>query len=364
MRQAVLFGNGLNLKFGGSKYLNGRIIRRGFSWLRQDHKIYPMVPPETVTFFSTIYTQVPDILAGKYDDVENGTQEEELIRFKRIYADTEVHNIGDIGLEDYFLIIHIIYSFRRHHHIKIDDANVFSKAKELEASECIRDMFLVGIYNGGKINQLYRRYSPGFVKFINTFDSVYTTNYDANLDCVYKGEVQHLHGQFNRLDQRYDPKSLRNKLFDDQFVANNLVNVPGYEYLHSTALMDYSGNRKRETINKLNNLAQITEQDIRRIPDGRVDPLEKQLALEAVQLKSENSSLNFQTISAFDDFQKFEGTISVVGLSTANDNHIFGPRQDVQYVYYYFSVQDRENAENVLPNSTTFIPVAELWSKF
>lgn len=100
--RAVIFGNGLNIKFGGKDYFNGKIIRRGFSSLQQNKKVYEMVPVETVQLLKVMYKTVPDIIAGLYDDIDN-TLTNELAHFKKSYDSSKITDIGSVGMEDYFL---------------------------------------------------------------------------------------------------------------------------------------------------------------------------------------------------------------------------------------------------------------------
>ncbi|MFT8425155.1 MAG: hypothetical protein ABF682_02385 [Liquorilactobacillus sp.] len=362
MKNAVIFGNGLNIKFGGKDYSNAKIIRRGFNTLRQDHKVYDVVPRETLAFFSKLYTLIPEVLSGAYDDTDDVQNDSLLKRFKSVYSSRTLHDMGDIGLEDYLFVAHLIYSSRRKYPVLPDDRDTFSLGQENEALECIQDMLLIGIYNHGKVNRLFSRYSPAFIQFVNAFDAVFTTNYDLNLDNIYSNTVHHIHGQFDVLNQLYDPHSLRNSLSDKQFDANKLANKPGYEYLHSTALMGYSGELKYQTLANMNNLSRLTKADILQVPDSGVDLREKRLALEAQQKIDDDPTLSFQSMLAIENYERFSGEISIIGLSPENDSHVFTDREGVTYRYYYFSDQDVRSAKNTLPSSTEYVSVAELWN--
>jgi hypothetical protein len=360
--KAALFGNGINIKFGGKNYLNKKIIRRGSNFLRQDHKVYELVPPETLKFFDYMFHSAPDFIRGLYDEVADDCPEE-LTHFKQSYSNRPLVDIGDIGLEDYFLMLHLIYKYNRLKLTGTEDEQWFTNAKEKQSAECLRDMFLMGIYNHGKINRLYQRYSQNFVRFLNTFDKIFTTNYDSNLDYVFEGTVFHIHGQFDVLDQLYDPSSLRNSLSDHQYTANNLTNLPMYLYLHSTALMNYSGKNKFDHIVAENNLSILTIGDIEKVPDSMIDPTTKKLALEAAEIHEQNPQLSLQSMPAINEYLNFSGEMSIIGLSAANDNHIFSDHKGVSYTYYYFSDSDLALAQAELPSNASFSPVSALWNQ-
>lgn len=360
--RAVIFGNGLNIKFGGKDYFNGKIIRRGFSSLQQNKKVYEMVPVETVQLLKVMYKTVPDIIAGLYDDIDN-TLTNELAHFKKSYDSSKITDIGSVGMEDYFLVLHLIYQNKRIHNQGTITESTFSIEKEKEAMECFRDLCLMGIYNNGKINQLYQRYSNQFSDFVNRFDLVFTTNYDSNLDTIYQGTVQHIHGQFDVLDQLYNPNSFRNSLSDDQFNRNKLVNLEKYRYLHSTALMNYSGQQKFEQLTLKKELNELTVKDIMKVPDSMVDSEAKQLAIEAKKKQVNDSSLMFQYSEALEAYLDFTGELSIIGLSASNDNHIFTDHNQVKYTYYYFSEEDLILAQKILPESAKFKAVQDLWEE-
>ncbi|ASN60922.1 hypothetical protein CG419_09960 [Latilactobacillus curvatus] len=361
--KGIIFGNGLNIKFGGKAYFNGKILRRGFSLLQQKKDVYSVVPPETLDFFKEMYKSVPDIIDGLYDNVDTSVKVE-LKHFKENYILKDITDIGSIGMEDYFLVLHLIFQYNRNFYRGTDNEMYYNVTAEQQAAECFRDLCLLGIYNGGKLDKLHTRYSAKFIEYINQFDSVFTTNYDVNLDAVYRGSVQHIHGQFDVLDQRYDPLSFRNMLSDNQFNKNNLINPEKYLFLHSTALMDYSGQHKFDKLMAEKNLNNITVQEIMKVPDSMVNIESKELAIEAKNKQKENPSLEFQYSKALEKYMDFSGELSIIGLSASNDNHIFVNHKKVKYMYYYYSAEDLKLAKRILPNGSIYKPVQELWDSF
>ncbi|PBQ22522.1 hypothetical protein CNR29_00225 [Levilactobacillus brevis] len=358
----VLFGNGLNMKFGGNEYRNGEILQRGFDILSQDKTMQILCPPETLEFFNKMYESASDVANGLYDDAADDC-ESELHHFKINYGQKSIDDIGQVGMEDYFLVLHLMFRWNRKYNSMEDAKKIFSIEQERMATECFRDLCLVGIYNLGNINNLSKRYSKEFISYINDFDNVFTTNYDLNLDEVYNGTVQHIHGQFNILDQLYDPHSFRNSLSDDQFRTHNLKNIPGYEYLHSTALMNYSGKSKFNYMMNEHRLNNLSMEDILALPAGSAKESEIKLALEAKERMKKDSSLRFQEYDAYENFKKISGSLTIIGLSPENDNHIFDQVNKLNTIFYYYSDEDKISAENTMKKSTSFKKVSDLWKK-
>lgn len=357
--KSILFGNGLNIKFGGNEYGNGNILYRGSAALKRDKKLGTLCPPEMLVFFHEMYEVVPDVINGLYDAVADDCVAE-LNHFKVNYGQKKIKDVGQIGMEDYFLVLHLMYKFNRSYSAS---KSLFSIEQEREAAELFRDLCLVGIYNSGKINQLNQQYSEEFVSYINEFDNVFTTNYDLNLDAVYSGVVQHLHGQFNVLDQLYDPNSFRNSLSDNQFETNNLKNIPGYEYIHSTALMNYSGVNKFKRIMDEHRLNNLSIEDVLSLPEGVAKDSEIKLALEAKRRVQEDPSLQFQEYDAYEKFKQISDSLTIIGLSPANDNHIFSQVNKLDSTFYYYSDKDKDSAQKSMTEGTTFRNVSDLWTE-
>jgi len=103
----------------------------------------------------------------------------------------------------------------------------------------MRTAYLWSIYNDGKLDNLYHQYSEKFIDYLKGFDSVFTTNYDSNIDCAIGKEIYHIHGWFKQRAAVYDYESFRNQLPDapikDVSVDEN------YYYLYSNALTTHCG---------------------------------------------------------------------------------------------------------------------------
>ena len=84
------------------------------------------------------------------------------------------------------------------------------------------------IYNHGKLNLLHKEYSLGLVDYLKSFDNIFTTNYDSNLESATGKEIYHIHGQFDKLSETYNPTSFRNHLNDNHlkgYLTNQNINI-------------------------------------------------------------------------------------------------------------------------------------------
>ena len=98
-----------------------------------------------------------------------------------------------------------------------------------QVREALRIAYLFAIYNDGKLNELYRLYPRKFVDYLKDFDTIFTTNYDSNVDSVVEKTVYHIHGQFDKLASVYDRTSFRNQMPDAPI--RDCTIDPSYLYL-------------------------------------------------------------------------------------------------------------------------------------
>src|SRR5690625_2678470 len=95
------------------------------------------------------------------------------------------------------------------------------------------------IYNHGKLNELHKQYSDRFLEYLLQFDKIFTTNYDKNIELATGKDAYHIHGQFDRYSEVYNPGSFRNQLDDDPL--KDIHNDIEFMYLQSTALSTHCG---------------------------------------------------------------------------------------------------------------------------
>ena len=348
--------------------MNRKIIKRARNNLYTGTYPKNLYHFDTILYFEKLFQNVPAILKGDYDPYTTGIRKGSLDHFKNRYSGRKTIKLDDVGMEDYFLI-HFLVSNR---------CNTVNPDRYI-ITQSIKMMLVDSIYNGGKIQELHKNYSKKFINYLNTFQNIFTTNYDRNLEVASSSNVHYLHGAFHILSEVYDPDSFRNSLADNQFVKNGLSNPEGYEYLHSTALMAYSGEDKEF----LSEFPDIANQALEKLVDDyktnltlrnvidqweyAESPLERN-TYSAIMLKLKED-VEFQTTDSFNSFEEIEGELQILGLSPENDNHIFSRINEnskiTKIVFYYFSEDDKKAAQAVFENEILVLkPVKKFWKTY
>ncbi len=337
----LIVGNGVNIQFGGLDYTNRSIINRAIDNVRNNTFSSVAYPYEILEWFYRLYSQHINILKGKYDlYAVFDDEKEELTSYKKHYDKrTKIH---DIGFEDYFFIQAL---FIRKEKIK--------EISEYELHEFLKRFFLESIYNDGKINEIYKLFSDGFISFLLDFDSLLTTNYDQNIEFSTNREVSYLHGSFHFLEDVYNPNSFRNKLSDKP--SDNHPYIKGLEYLFSNAISDSSSKHKQfsadmsfqanEAINKFTEAYRNNPELKAQIEEWKHSDNEIVKKLyESIQIKIEDSSQKYSENIKLEVLSKINGIVSIIGLSPNNDMHIFKKLDDNididQILYYYYSKEE------------------------
>ena len=78
-----------------------------------------------------------------------------------------------------------------------------------------------------------------FIEYLQGFDKIFTVNYDSNVESATGKQIIHLHGQFDKVSDVYDPKSMRNHLPDAPI--NEIHIDPNYAFLYSNPISTHSG---------------------------------------------------------------------------------------------------------------------------
>lgn len=306
MKKNILIGNGINIQFGGKdQYSNWAILHRLFENMKNG-KYETILPAcnkdEQLQMFQSMHDVIVDIT--HYTPSERYLfLQMEIERVKKQY--NKEASLEDIGLEDYFLALEYA--------IKSEDSDEFVHQAKRELQMPMLD----AIYNDGKINDL--NYGSGFEKFIESFDSVYTINYDGNLD-KYRSDVHHLHGEFSRLAPEYSIESNFSKANPDKCKANTMI--PGFSHVYSNSIMSW------------------------------------------YWLEKYGEWLDEESVYGADSFKKMEGKLAIVGMSPCNDEHLFLMinQSGISSVdYYYHSDDDRNRMQQKINKPITYRKVEKLW---
>jgi len=368
----ILIGNGVNIVCGGTEHTNKEIILRTIEFCKADdfpNHIIVDDPILAIEFLGRIYMELPDILSGKYDRYAVSSHERQALEdVKTKYGNNSRLIMTDIGFEDYYFLYDMVC---RKYGIHNPDRYF--------VRETIKKLFLHGIYNGGKVNKVYESYPEKFCRYLEAFENIFTTNYDSNLESATGHDVYHLHGAFSCRADVYNPDSPRNRMADAPIKDFDIDT--DYEYLYSNALTDYCGANKEFSMKQgvqansaIDNLcrAYMSNPEIKKqIDSWEMDSnsLVRKMA-EAVKIKLKEPGIRFTEGFSINAFETMEGELVILGLSSANDTHLFrhidGRSKITGIEYYYFSEQEKTDAESVLSEhvrlgQVKFSPVQDFW---
>lgn len=370
----LLVGNGINIEFDNKNYTTQQIVLRILKNCdRDDFPAHIIVnePYLMKNYIGQLFLEARIALQGGYDQYVNcDFEEKSLASFKeQYYKNLSTLRITDIGFEDYYLI----------HDLACHKTQT-KNPEQYYVRESMRVAYLLSIYNDGKLDELHKKYPDSLIQYLRSFDSIFTTNYDSNIDSVVENQVYHIHGWFKHRQAIYDTNSFRNQLPDAPI--NDIAIDEAYYYLYSNALTTHCGAYKEFQLkqstyaneattklaiayNKLPNVKQDVDSWIK--SDNKV----LQNMGYSVILKVNNPSLSFVDNYHFDKFTKISGDLEILGLSPWNDFHIFEAidQSNVENcTYYYFSDEQRDKVKTILPTlfakgSLHFLPLGEFWEK-
>ena len=351
----LLVGNGTNIQFDSQSYTTKQIVLRILkNFEREDFPSHVIADPKYTlrNYIGLLFMEIQGVVEGKYDGYANNTDERDsLLSFKERYKDLETRvKITDIGFEDYYLL-HDLFCHK--HHIMNPD--------QFYIREALKLAYVHSIYNDGRLNSLHTKYPDKYVQYLSSFDNIFTTNYDSNIESVTGKVVFHIHGQFDILDEAYNIESFRNQLPDAPI--KNTVFDEKYFYLYSNVISTHCGAYKRFFINQ-NTIANEaidafvhsyeTNEEQKAIIDSWLDSKNQLLSNlgNAIKLKTENHSLCFMEYYHFDEFDNITGELEILGLSPWNDFHIFETINSAKLnscVFYYFNESECEKIADLLP---------------
>lgn len=368
----LLAGNGINIQFNSTDYTTQQIVLRILKNCdREDFPSHIIVnfPYLLKNYLGQLFLEAREVINGNYNQYANCSAERaSLESFCEQYASKiSTLRMTDIGFEDYYLL-----------HDLCCHKNGITNPEQFYAREGLRFAYLFAIYNDGKLNELHQLYSHKFIDYLNQFDSIFTTNYDANIDSVVGNTVYHIHGQFDKLAAVYDPDSFRNRLPDAPIKECEVD--PKYFYLYSNALSTHCGQYKEFQLKQyslanpaMEKLADAYLKDPRVKSDVDAWTKDKNTITAnmgyAVQMKVMHPELTFTDDYHFDKLSQIKGELVILGLSPWNDFHIFETIDKSEIdscVFYYFSKEQCDKVASLLPtikqrNALHFSSAQEFW---
>ena len=361
--KSIIIGNGVNIQFDGSDYTNKSIIQRALTILDSGLYSKDVYTEEIEVWLKLLYQEFPNFLKGDYDKLavfEN--EKEEIKSLKQRYSrKTEIY---EIGFEDFFLLSEL--------HCR---KNKIGNPEKYYFREFLRRVFLDSIFNNGLINQIHKNFSSRFVEFIKSFDNIFTTNYDRNIELATNREVLYLHGAFHILDSVYDEKSFRNLLPDKP--VENTPAIPGYEHVFSTALTDNSGENKQssaESSELANSALDKFVDGIKKTPELK-NEIEKWKNVdndivrnfyEAIKLRTSNPDTRFSVDYALNELKEINGAVAIIGLSPNNDSHILSTivnNRKIKNIEYFYYGKSEKNKILSYDKKIKTLDVKEFWAK-
>lgn len=364
--QNVLIGNGLIIQFGGKRYTNSGIINRALGNVRSGRFPEHLYPSECAVLLHVLHQEYLSVLDGAYDKFAGPSFEKAALEdFKARYRRRRACAVDEIGFEDYFLLFEIV-----HNKLRVTNPERF------HVRGVFRRMFLDAVFDDGAIQTVHERFPSAMADWISSWDVVLTTNYDSNLESISAREVLHIHGAFDVLSDVYDPDSFRNQLSEDLLDGEEVDWT--YPHLYSSCLVSYVSHMKSFSMRQssmansaMDKFAAAHKDD----PSVRAEieswdesvPLLRRMR-EAIELKSANPELEHSEQYPIGDFRKISGTLTIVGLSPMNDNHVFdevaaNDAIDVVEHYYYEETEAAEVAERLSGKELTLLNVRNLWDE-
>lgn len=364
----LLVGNGVNIQHGGYNFSNNAIVLRTLQNFTKGNfptHILSDEPLLSKLHLGYLFTIIPNVLNGEYDSVANCTAEKfSISEFKQRYSNRKMLKMTDVGFEDYYLLHDLIC-----HKCKVQNPEMF------DVRESIVGCFLHSIFDNNQVNTLSSKYMPVFIEWLNTFQSIFTTNYDSNIDNVVEIPVHHLHGDFVTRKEIYDSDSFRNQLPDCPI--KDCVIDENYPHLYSTALSTHSGSYKEMHL-KQKQLANsgaekfasayLSNKSVKMDVDSwknDENPLIANL-YESIMLKLKNPDIEFKQQYPIEEFRAMAGELVILGLSPYNDKHIFeiiNSSEITNCIFYFYDEKECILVKKLLPQKTVdFKPAKTFWN--
>ena len=352
----LLTGNGINCQFDKESYTSKQLVLRILkNCADADFPTNIIVdqPYLLKNYLGKLFLFSREIIRGEYDQYAFGSAEKEsLASFKERYrSNLRLLKMTDICFEDYYLI-----------HDLVCHKNRINNPDQYIIREAMRTAYLYAIYNKGRINELYLQYPEHFIRYLKSFDNIFTTNYDLNIENAIQNSVIHLHGQFNVFSDVYDANSLRNLLPDAPIRSAEID--PAFHYLYSNAITTHSGGYKEFIIKQSSTAnkcvegfasAYKTNTGIKEQVDSWIHSSNTLLVNfgYAVIIKARNPNAQFTERYEFDKFKHMLGDLDILGISPWNDFHLFdaiNKSKISRCTYYYYDESNCLQVQKLLPH--------------
>ena len=252
-KKSVLLGNGINIQFGGKAYSNRFILSRiVFNALCDEYDSLfesTLSGKEIENIFRGLLPTDNSVLDGKYDEIRTDEEEvnEAVAEFKVQNANrSKFEHYYEIPLEDWFLLLRLFF---------LDNPDLSDMWKA--SKQGFEWMILDAIYNEGRIQEVYQKMKKPVKRYFKSFDSIFTLNYDNNIEKLTNKTVYHLHGDYSVLADSENPETIQGFLNRQK---GQLVINPEYPQCYCNALLNFSGWHKYNTAQEKLKSIQVLEQ--------------------------------------------------------------------------------------------------------
>lgn len=359
-KKSVLLGNGVNIQFGGKAYSNRFILSRIVANARCDKydDLFEgtLSGKEIEKLFRGLLPTANDILDGKYDEYSIDEKEikEAIEEFKAQNAwRSKFEHYYDIPLEDWFLLLRL--------HSNKDFENTWKSAKR-----GLEWMILDGIYNDGRLQEVYHKMNKSVKRFFKSYDTIFTLNYDNNIEFLTHKTVYHLHGDYSVLADSENPEVVQG-FWNTQ--KGKIVMSSAYPQCYCNALLNFCGQQKyREAQTNWQNIQ--TSQHLRKLYETDIDAFKKRRAelgmnrpvvTQIIDTYIAHPELKIASDYHFMELENLSGELDIIGLSPQNDSHIFSciEKSSVEKVNFYYYGQPPKKLPLTKPYE--FKDIEKLW---
>lgn len=370
MKRSLLIGNGVDIQLGGDDCLNKWLIVRLLSdakagkynelFMAEADSSPAITGDELVSLFMEMPSLGNKARSGGFDSLIDKTIEPEisfaLEDFKNKY-DWEIKSPEQIGIEDWLLLLRLFLQEQS------DLLPLFSSIKQ-----GFERIIIDAIYCNGVIQQLYKNAGKNAKKFFSEFDSLFTLNYDSNLEKLSGKSVFHLHGDFETVALSENPETaygfLRNQKGETVYFPQK------FKHCNCNAILDYSGDNKYKFAVALSAASQEFEKLKFSYENKREEfeefvsrlPTQQQ---EIIRVGMEQN-LQFGYNYHFHDLEQLTGELAIIGIAPQNDSHLFQcinkSNLDRVIFYHLFSPDDKRTPVLLVEKLYEVKDVGELWA--
>ena len=259
-------------------------------------------------------------------------------------------------IEDWFFLVHFFY-----------EQNKDLSSDKSATIQGFKQMFLDGIYNDGNIQTIYSSMNDEVKRFLDSFDNIFTLNYDNNIELLLNKSIYHLHGDFSVLA---DSENINNASGYIKQRSGKTSVVSGMEHCYCNALFECSGKLKCAFAEKAHECIELSDRMVATYGNYQffISEFNTQLdaeMVERIKIKFEHPELKMATEYYFHEFKNIGGELYILGISPNNDEHIFDMiienKKITNVVFYYWDNREKEIIKNIELRSLECRNVKELW---